>query len=771
MSGMDVREELLKRCQEIPVISPGTIQDHGALIAIDRRSLSIDYVSENIESILGQPSSHWLNQRFRPDLHELFPLLVSAIESGDESSYVIQSDAVEMRVSRNTSHCLIEFFHFPETTAPTSFSWNKCSHALLNAPDLGKLHHAVMEALHALIQFDHLMVYRFDDKWNGSVDAEWIHPHAKDNYESYLDLCFPESDIPVQARNMYTHYWVRNTADVNTIPIALHANSSTPLLLAPVYLRSVAPSHVLYLKNMGVTASFSLSIMVDGKLWGLLAAHHNSPRPLSPAMMETAEELARLYSSLLTLILRREHHQWLDQHTAFINSPTLAASQGKSPLDMSEEVLQHMCTQFNCHAALIWDGEVKASFGEIVSEQFLSDLVARLQKCTFIEHVFQTDKLRDHFPELKENGIAGVLAMSAPIEAGRAVLMLRKEEPQEIAWGGDPRLEAMAIEKGMLSPRNSFQVWKQTLHGVSRPWTTAEIIVAKAFSNKLMMANASLGTLESAQKTAKLNLLNMLLHDIGNALSGISGGATHLRQQTQDQSALQNLKRLTDYFGSQIVPLDHALGAGRGGATFQLLTEIQMTMEKAFDSIHQATDWIETSVTHARELLDLQKTYAQSSSQYSRECQVVELLSDALSVLRTNIDSRGTVTIKLAERLPALTVDRSKLMQVIINLIKNAFEAWDARLDDKPKLELQLTAFTKDEVLYIEVKDNGCGFTADMANKLFIENFSTKDRSSGLGLANCRRLAHNTGADLDLSSAGVNTGATATISIRKELWI
>jgi len=764
----DDRITLLVNCQKIPVMTPGTIQSHGALIACNKRDKKIDYVSENIGDTLGQSAQHWLTRSLTPEAHPYFPAILQAL-AADTSGTLKLADQ-ELRIVVEETHYLLEFCRLSSDDQISDAAWNTWSKSLLDAKGPRALHQAAMHALHDVIDFDHLMVYRFDENWNGQVNEEWINQRADAHYERYQDLCFPESDIPVQARAMYQRYWVRNTSDVHAAPVPLLSHVSQPLPLAAAYLRSVAPTHVQYLKNMGVTASFSLSIIIDGKLWGLLAAHHAAPRPLSLATLAATEELARLYSTLLTLELRKEHQDWLDRHAKFLNAPTVAASTGNDPFDMPPQRLEQFCTVFSCHAAILWDGGVKASHGDSPDELWLARLVESLGKKTFTEHVFQTAQVREAMPELPISPFAGVLALSAPIEADRVLLLLRKEEPQEIQWGGDPRLDAMPIQNGNLNPRNSFGIWKQTLSGVSRPWTAPELVLGKAFSNNLIMANAILGTMESVQKSAKLNLLNMLLHDIGNALAGVSGGTTHLHRQTQDQTALQNLKRLSEYVESHIAALDTALGAGRGAALHQLLFQINTAIANTFGGIAQATEWIETSMTHARELLDLQKIYAQSTNQYNRECRIVELLSDAASVMRTSIDNRGKVIMTLADHMPAITVDRSKLMQVIINLIKNGFEAWDARSGDKPALEIHLNAYVDHETLYIQVQDNGSGFDAQQAEKLFVTSYSTKERSSGVGLLNCKRLANHTGVDIALQSGGRNMGATATLSIPKELW-
>jgi light-regulated signal transduction histidine kinase (bacteriophytochrome) len=146
--------------------------------------------------------------------------------------------------------------------------------------------------------FDRVMVYRFHPDGSGEVIAEV----AASGLEPFLGLHYPASDIPKQARILYQRNWPRIISDIDAKPALLTstaAHSAALLDLSMSVLRSVSPIHVEYLRNMGVAASMSVSILRDGKLWGLFACHHYSPRHVSFERRTAAELFGQMFSWIL----------------------------------------------------------------------------------------------------------------------------------------------------------------------------------------------------------------------------------------------------------------------------------------------------------------------------------------------------------------------------------------------------------------------------------------------------------------------------------------
>jgi len=138
----------------------------------------------------------------------------------------------------------------------------------------------VARQMRALSGFDRVMTYRFHPDGSGEVIAET----RRSGLEAFKGLHYPATDIPKQARALYERYPIRMIADVDAVPVPVLPMvdpSGERLDLSPSVLRAVSPIHLEYLRNMGVAASLSISILIDGKLWGLIACHHQRPRALS----------------------------------------------------------------------------------------------------------------------------------------------------------------------------------------------------------------------------------------------------------------------------------------------------------------------------------------------------------------------------------------------------------------------------------------------------------------------------------------------------------
>jgi light-regulated signal transduction histidine kinase (bacteriophytochrome) len=170
--------------------------------------------------------------------------------------------------------------------------------AQLDAPlPLPALCECVAACVRRFTGFDRVMVYRFLNDDTGEVIAE----NKREDLVPYLGLRYPASDIPPQARRLYLLNTLRLKADVNApnavlIP-ELNPFTGAPLDMTFCVLRSMSPVHVEYLRNMGVAASMSISIVKDGKLWGLIACHHAQAKLVPYPVRLPCEVLARVFSS------------------------------------------------------------------------------------------------------------------------------------------------------------------------------------------------------------------------------------------------------------------------------------------------------------------------------------------------------------------------------------------------------------------------------------------------------------------------------------------
>ena len=158
------------------------------------------------------------------------------------------------------------------------------------------------EEVRRIIGYDRVMVYRFDSDWNGTVIAE-----SQDDQlpTSYLGLHFPASDIPAQARRLYTINRLRCVPDIEYTPVGLlnggGGTADRSLDMSHCVLRSVSPIHLEYLRNMRVAATLSVSLLKDGALWGLIACHHSEPRRVCAERRLTCSFLGEIIEAQISM--------------------------------------------------------------------------------------------------------------------------------------------------------------------------------------------------------------------------------------------------------------------------------------------------------------------------------------------------------------------------------------------------------------------------------------------------------------------------------------
>jgi chemotaxis family two-component system sensor kinase Cph1 len=326
----------------------------------------------------------------------------------------------------------------------------------------------ITENIQAVTGYDRVMIYKFAPDWHGEVVAESLNANANSFYGHH----FPASDIPVPARNLFTQLWVRMIADVDAIPVAIMGFSKEKLDLSKSVLRAASPIHIEYLRNMGVAASLTLSLICDGKLWGLIACHHFSPRQLSSEERSVCSLLAKLISSRIT---------------AFSVGASIAASKQISEftIDFEKTVAEGKlieCAREHKHSLLKFvacDGFAVVAPSHIVADSPTPDPDQLMKIVDALNssgaEVMHTSELASMLPVLKglESVAAGVLAFKLN---SNWFIWTRKEIVRSILWAGDPQKTLPENDSNSrISPRLSFEAWREEVRGKSLQWEEYEV--------------------------------------------------------------------------------------------------------------------------------------------------------------------------------------------------------------------------------------------------------------------------------------------------------
>jgi light-regulated signal transduction histidine kinase (bacteriophytochrome) len=336
--------------------------------------------------------------------------------------------------------------------------------------------------------FDKIMVYRFDENWNGTVLAE----EAESGMEEYLGLTFPASDIPRQAREMYQKNPYRLIPNREYQPVKLYplinpiSNGFTNLLNAD--LRSVATVHLEYLGNMKVTASMSARIIYQEKLWGLIACHHRQAKYLSFEECSVVEMISNVLSQKITALQNAEGvsiRERLAQQYAAIIEKMVSRSNLVDAFCENAALLKDFLNADGI--ALSWEGHIETD-GNTPHAGDIETLVFWLRQKAR-QAIFHQNQLPLVFEESRSfsDRASGIIALPIQPDKGNYLIAFRPELVKTISWGGNPN-EAVQFEPNSTAyhPRHSFKVWQQTVHNTALKWHPEEIAAAEQFRGFLV---------------------------------------------------------------------------------------------------------------------------------------------------------------------------------------------------------------------------------------------------------------------------------------------
>ncbi len=380
----------------------------------------------------------------------------------------------------------------------------------------------------ALTGFDRVMVYRFAGNGDGEVVAEALRP----GIESFFGLHYPASDIPVQARALYLRNIFRIIADVDAQPVPVVPQLDpvgAALDMSLCLTRAVSPIHIEYLRNMGVGASLSISIIVEGRLWGLFACHHYGPRLPTFAQRSAAELFGQIFSMMLESRERAETAAYEGRARQVADRLLAAVAQDHDLLTNARWMGDIIFDTIPADGVGVYiDGQMTLS-GLAPDEPAFAAIVSMLNRAA-ASQVYTTDRLSEVMPEAAAyaNRAAGLLAIPLSRRPRDYVVLFRAEQLRSVRWAGD---QEKSIEYGpngpRLTPRKSFEAWSQIVQGTATPFTPAELRVAEALRTALLevvlrLSDSADAERQRAQEKQEL-LIAELNHRVRNILSLIRG--------------------------------------------------------------------------------------------------------------------------------------------------------------------------------------------------------------------------------------------------------
>lgn len=491
---MEVRTAVENKfCDGQPVVQAG-IQELGVLFVLSPE-LKVLQVSVNVETALGIPWAHLVGTDFpalvfstdRHALEEAFKEVDISRINGLELELISVAGPRRFVASVTPSEgCLILELEFTDRDSdPLSVlvmrnRLTQLSLEMKRCRTLSELCDTTAVELKAILEVDKVMIYRFDENWHGTVMSE-----AKEAaMDAYLGLRFPASDIPEPARRLYALNPVRMIPDAGNTPVCLEPllNPRTGKLtdLSACVSRGVAPVHLEYLKNMGVTASISISIVLDESLWGLIAIHHRTPKTLHASVRKALEIVSECFAARLTTLEMSASREVVARLFDFRIAVTEAVHQADAPAALLLHELEKTARILEAPGiAVSLDGQWFVR-GETPALEELPKLVdwlrLRGEGPVYVTHALSRDY--DGAEAIRQTA-SGLVAASVTGRFDDVVLWFRPEVEQLVNWGGDPGQTVVFDADGKTyHPRQSFQIWKEAVSLQSLPWSAQERTVA-----------------------------------------------------------------------------------------------------------------------------------------------------------------------------------------------------------------------------------------------------------------------------------------------------
>ncbi|MHA6324363.1 HWE histidine kinase domain-containing protein [Roseivivax sp. CAU 1753] len=401
--------------------------------------------------------------------------------------------------------------------------------------------------LQALSGFDSVMVYRFGRDRSGTVIAETL----RGNGPTYLGLRFPASDIPQQARALYKRSLLRLIADVSD-PGAVILPESTPgdspLDLSLAVTRAVSPVHLEYLRNMGVQASMSVSILKDDDLWGLFACHHPTPRYITFEQRTAIELFAHLFAFELMQFATRQANRTealvAQVQTAVLLQVTVGSDLAPAIRDVAGELRSVVAHD----GVMLYTDRTLTCWGDTPDRETFPDLLRFLHTNT-TETIFVSDSLSEDYPEAATflPGCAGILAIPFSRSKQDYLIFCRREVAGTVSWAGKPEAKQDKVAAdGRLTPRKSFETWQETVMGKSEAWSDTDLHAAKLLRALLreviLRVGDEVADEHHREQERQARLIAELNHRIRNILTLTRGLVSQSRDDTMTvESFAQNL--------------------------------------------------------------------------------------------------------------------------------------------------------------------------------------------------------------------------------------
>lgn len=710
-------------CHEEPIHIPGYIQSFGYLIGIDVDSHSITFFSQNISDIFNIENAESIFGKRLIDFPESFQSIINSDiysslnkftrrenETYFDKIYIGEKE-YHFAVFKSKNHIFLEFEEVLNN--PNKRISNKYDN-FYSVDSAQEIWDQLLSALSKVVNYDRMMVYKFMTDGSGKVIAE----KRNENLESYLGLHYPESDIPRQARELYLKKRKRIFSDVYSETVPVLSKTKNNLDLTFTASRGMSPIHGQYVKNSGAASSFSVSIIIDDQLWGLVTCQNLEPKHIDLEDRVQAGIFTALASNSYSSFKSKKELEYrisLNGKSAYLKSDFVKHNTLFDSLVENKKEIRELPEA---------DGLVIVSDDDIVTdgitpersviEKIVNWALGNTEKHIYVNRSF----LKEYGEELGLNeNAAGIIIYFIERSKNEMLIWFRKEFDEHINWAGNPEKQIAVFsqngtEKQIISPRTSFQAFTENIKGKSRRWSSRNI---------------------SAVQTVRDVILETS-HKQYNAIKELNN----------------QLRKVNEELDSFSYTISHDLGTP--------LTVMKLNAQMLLANFEK-TDKNKNKLTSIIEEIDGMAEMMHDVLQLSRaKHSDIELESLSTNHTIQKISENAKITFDsptseiIIKECPEVLADKTMLHQVFLNIINNAVKY--SSQQDQPRIEIEGTE--DGQTIVYRISDNGIGIPEEDKHKMFkifnrMDN-AKKFKGNGVGLSIVQRIMNRIGGNVDYES-------------------
>lgn len=729
----------LSNCDTEPIHLIGRIQSHGFLLVLAKETLVVEQISANLTQFFP-----WLPEDL---LGKPWQTLVTAEEYSWLTELLEQKPLLNPQLITWQGHAFFGFIHFtgnqiilegePYTVQSDRDKINltnrvvRLNEQLNLLDDLAGVAEAVAKVLLELLAYDRVEVIQFDPDWNSEVIAE----ARTSRLPTYLGHHFPASDIPAPARELLRQKPIRQIPDARapSVEIKPYYNPTTgaPVNMLASELRNPSEIHLEYVQNMGVAATLSFSILVKGKLWGLISCHNVAPLFTDIWKRQIGELITKTFANVISSLQeKRDGQQW----ARFRQSEELLMKQLNTSKDIRaglfHQELALLTLAGSTGAALFLDNQV-TTFGCVPAEDHVRDLIYWLAENN-TERLFCTRELSKIIPAAAayQAVASGLLALEISRYNQDYFLFFKPEIKETRLWAGNPEQSKRGTD-ARLHPRRSFAKWEEVIKGKSEPWTLNEQEITQTLLKDLI-------ALQLRNQAAELENLNKELTAAAAALQAKNGQLedfAHIMSHNL-RSPLANIDGLHRLYQQEPNPENAAF---------------------VIEHIKQVSDNMTQTIEDLNVIL---------RTRINRQLPVEEVrLMDLIEKEKQNLTAileQTQAELQIDLRVPTVQLPKIYGESILHNLISNALKY---RSPDRVPF-IKINSWSEADRFYLSVADNGLGLNlAKVGHKLFglYNTFHRHAQAKGLGLYLTKMQIESLGGKIEVASE-LDQGTTFTVS-------